>query len=549
MASNNAVLETKTSATPVSQDADGFSNSEAGLTLDSNLEYLSLTKPKQILYKFAHFFTAIPKKLGRFFHSVLRKARDRWHKGQGVVRGIYDAGANGDVFTRLSFIFMGLGLVTRHQIIRGILYFLYEVFFFVFFGIVGVPNLARLGSLGQIGSVQYEIIDETGLNVTAKAVHDNSFTVMLYSIITIVFILVFLFLWYNQLKDSLKLQRYGAIGKAASDKDTIEDVFNKHYDRTLLFIPILGLTCFTIIPIIMMILIAFTNYNSSHITPDHLIDWVGWYNFSSVFSTSASSTSGNFFKIFMQVLLWTLIWAFFATFSNYFLGMIMAMIINIKGIRLKKLWRTVLISTIAVPQFISLLLLSKIFADTGLVNGVLRSWGWIGSANIPWLTDPMLAKIMIIVLNTWIGIPYTMLICTGLLMNIPNDLYESAKIDGASPVKMYFKITLPYMLFVTTPYLISQFVGNINNFNVIYLLSTGGPAYTLGGDVPLSVTVQGLGRTDLLITWIYKISISSTNPDYATASVIGILVFVLVAFFSLIFYNNSNSVKDEEEFQ
>ncbi|MCH3966466.1 MAG: ABC transporter permease subunit [Bacilli bacterium] len=161
----------------------------------------------------------------------------------------------------------------------------------------------------------------------------------------------------------------------------------------------------------------------------------------------------------------------------------------------------------------------------------------------------MLAKIMIIVLNTWIGIPYTMLICTGLLMNIPNDLYESAKIDGASPVKMYFKITLPYMLFVTTPYLISQFVGNINNFNVIYLLSTGGPAYTLGGDVPLSVTVQGLGRTDLLITWIYKISISSTNPDYATASVIGILVFVLVAFFSLIFYNNSNSVKDEEEFQ
>ena len=227
----------------------------------------------------------------------------------------------------------------------------------------------------------------------------------------------------------------------------------------------------------------------------------------------------------------------------------MAMIINIKGIKLKKLWRTILITTIAVPQFISLLLVSNMFSDTGVVNTLLSNWGWI-KTNIPWLTNATLAKVMIIVLNTWIGIPYTMLICTGLLMNIPDELYESAKIDGASPAKMYFKITLPYMLFVTTPYLISQFVGNINNFNVIYFLSGGGPSFVFDTtNIPYQVSSAGVGRTDLLITWIYKMSVTAVDKDYGTASVLGIMVFAVVAFFSLIFYNHSNSVKDEEEFQ
>lgn len=256
-----------------------------------------------------------------------------------------------------------------------------------------------------------------------------------------------------------------------------------------------GLVTFTIIPISIMILIAFTNYDTYHLTPKSLIDWVGVSNFAQLFGQS-SENSGNgavFLQTFGQVLLWTLLWAFFATFSNYFLGMIVAMMINKKGIKLKKLWRTILITTIAVPQFISLLLVSRMFnQDQGFVNSILRQWGWI-NANIPWLIDGTLAKVMIIIINTWIGIPYTMLICTGLLMNIPGDLYESAKIDGASPARTYFKITLPYMLFVTTPYLISQFVGNINNFNVIYLLTQGGPNFTYNvANVPTQL--NGVGK-------------------------------------------------------
>ena len=131
-----------------------------------------------------------------------------------------------------------------------------------------------------------------------------------------------------------------------------------------------------------------------------------------------------------------------------------------------------------------------------------------------------------------------MLIMTGILMNIPADLYESAKIDGANNVVMFFKITLPYMIFVTTPHLISTFIGNINNFNVIYLLSGGGPNF---GEL------YNAGSTDLLITWLY--SLTKNQGLYAYASTIGILVFVICASFSLITYRNSGSYKNEEEFQ
>ena len=209
-----------------------------------------------------------------------------------------------------------------------------------------------------------------------------------------------------------------------------------------------------------------------------------------------------------------------------------------KGIKFKKLWRTILVMTIAVPQFVSLLYIGKMFAQDGLVNGYLMKWGLIQSA-IPFWQDATLAKVLIIILNCWVGIPYIMLICTGLLMNIPADLYESAKIDGANPVQMFMKITLPYMLFVTGPFLLTQFTGNLNNFNIIFLLSGGKPqSMALNG---------GAGHTDLLVTWLYKLTINDT--DYKMAAVIGIMVFVVTAVISLVVYNILPSVKDEEGFQ
>jgi len=246
----------------------------------------------------------------------------------------------------------------------------------------------------------------------------------------------------------------------------------------------------------------------------------------------------SFSYTFKQVLLWTLIWAFFATFLNYFLGMLVAIMINKKGIKLKKMWRTILVMTIAIPQFISLLYVSKMFAADGLINSALMSLGWIKKP-LPFWTDTSWARVTIIGINVWIGIPYLMLIATGILMNIPADLYESARIDGANAFQTYRKITLPYMLFVTGPYLLTSFTGNINNFNVIFLLSQG---------KPLSMDLAGnAGSTDLLITWLYKMTVTDSN--YKLAAVMGILVFVVCAVINLVVYNLIPSVKNEEDFQ
>ena len=522
------------------------------LVLESQLEYLSLSKPKKILYRFTHFFTNIPKKISRSVQSVPSKARKSSRGIAGIFRNIYRAAVDGDWKTRLSFAVMGFGQVTRHQMIRGVLNFLFEIVYILFMITVGGPALSQMHNLGSIAYGSYTEINDI-LNIIVPVFYDNSFTILLYSLFAIAMTLLLAVLWYGQIKDSKLLQDNEEIGLYESDKNTLKGVLDKDYAKTLLFIPIGTLVIFTVLPMVMMVLIAFTNYDYMHnatTAKDTLFDWVGMYNFATIFTKISSESNNIVLTVFLQVLLWTLIWAFCATFSNYFLGMIVAMIINTKGIKLKKLWRTVLITTIAVPNFISLLLISSMLADNGLVNSLLQSWGWT-ETTIKFLTDPVIAKITIILVNTWCGIPYSMLVCTGLLMNIPEDLYESAKIDGASPTKMYMKITLPYMLFVTGPYLISQFVGNINNFNVIYFLSGGGPSFAsafIGQQLPSLITSSGVGQTDLLITWIYKLS-TNNSFDYGVASVLGLLIFALVAFFSLIFYNRSSAVQDEEAFQ
>ena len=217
---------------------------------------------------------------------------------------------------------------------------------------------------------------------------------------------------------------------------------------------------------------------------------------------------------------------------------------NRKGIKLKKLYRTLFVATIAVPQFVSLLIMSKML-DTG--GGTLGSGGGIITQLIENLfgyhlqfgLDILTTRIGIILVNLWIGVPYSMLLCSGILMNIPEDLYESARMDGTGPVRRFMKITLPYMLFVTGPYLLTSFTGNINNFNVIFLLSQG---------KPLGLELAGnAGTTDLLITWLYKMTVTDSN--YKLAAVMGILVFVVCAVINLVVYNFIPSVKNEEDFQ
>lgn len=208
---------------------------------------------------------------------------------------------------------------------------------------------------------------------------------------------------------------------------------------------------------------------------------------------------------------------------------------------------------IAVPQFVSLLLVRNFFANTGIVNTICSNIGLtdllkrIGLVHeslnyIPFLTDPVWAKVTIIMINIWIGVPYLMLIVTGVLMNIPVDMMESARIDGANKFQIFRKITMPYVLFVTGPYLVTQFVGNINNFNVIYLLTQD--VYTTQNQALANSNAK---EVDLLVTWLFRLTQDYYN--YKMASVIGILVFVICAVFTLVAFNYMIRGDKESDFQ
>ena len=315
-------------------------------------------------------------------------------------------------------------------------------------------------------------------------------------------------------------------------RDDFKSLFDQNLHKLLLSFPVSGILLLTIVPLIYMISMAFTNYSK---IDDHLVlfDWVGFENFKTVLNFG-----GKTGQTFWSVLLWTVVWAFFATFLNYFLGMILAIVINRKNTRFKSFWRFCFVLTIAIPQFVSLLIMRTMLAEEGAFNMLLRYWGFIGEgASLPFLTNAMWARCTVIIINLWVGIPFTLLQVTGILQNIPSDLYESARVDGAGPVKTFTKITLPYMFFVTTPYLITQFTTNINNFNVIFLLSGGGPT-TVG---------YTAGKTDLLVTWLYKLTIDQNY--YNIGFVIGILTFVVLAIIALVTYRNTGSYKNEEGFQ
>lgn len=361
------------------------------------------------------------------------------------------------------------------------------------------------------------------------------------------------------------IHTYPFHGQPTGFKKRIKEFGDEKFAVTVLSLPVMAAVITVIIPLLCSVFVAFTNWDQYHTNNRFVWSLTSFDQVLNLFNGDAGAASYAY--TFFHLLQWTIIWAFFATFTNYFCGILLALMINRQSIKLKKVWRTIFVVTIAIPQFISLLAMSLLLSNDGAINtwlltqgwytqGMSRffGWGslsqsgaWIPSA-LPFLggknagaSDSFIPKLTVILVNMWVGIPYTMLSTSGILMNIPDDLYESSRIDGAGPARQLFAITMPYVFFVTGPALLTQFVGNINNFNVIFFLTNGEPSAINAR------MVAGAGETDLLITWLYKMTVNS--KDYSIGAVIGILVFAVCAFFSLIIYKRLGSVKNEEEFQ
>ncbi|MCH5202056.1 MAG: sugar ABC transporter permease [Oscillospiraceae bacterium] len=493
------------------------------------IDYVQLNPLQRAGYKIKTFFSNLPKNLAKFFVMLGNFFKN-------LVLGIGHSFANygkrfakGDWATKLSYIVMGAGNASKGQFIKGLLFLLIEAAYIVYMITFGSVYISKFGTLGtEEGG--FKMVNGRFQNVDG----DNSMLILLYGVMTIVITIIFLVFYIANTKSAYMVQQLKAEGKhIPTFKEDLKAFGDEKFHITLLSFPCLMIGVFSILPLIFMILIAFTNYRPPNLAPNALFTWQGLKTFAEVFDSKGGASMGHTFLVLTE---WTIVWAIFATFLNYIMGMIVALMINKKGIKLKSLWRTLFVVTVAVPQFVTLLVMNQMLQlNTGAINIILQN---LGMQQIDFINDSALvARITVIVINLWVGIPYTILITTGILMNIPADLYESATIDGAGPVKSFMKITLPYMLFVTTPYLITTFIGNINNFNVIYLLTNGAPT---------SEDLYQAGFTDLLVTWLFKLTMSSQDYNYAAA--IGILVFIVCATLSLITFNLTKSAKDEEAF-
>lgn len=455
--------------------------------------------------------------------------------------------AKGDIWTRLSLLVMGAGYFGRKQIMKGILMTLIEIGFFVFTIRFSLQYILKLNTLGTVQ--REETLDLVTLTKTVND-YDNSLLILLGGIIGILLIVAFILLYISNMKTVYRLQLMKENGEHINNfAQDLRELINGKFYVTLLTLPSIGVLLINIIPIIFMICIAFTNYDMDHQPPTYLFTWVGWSNFKTLFTSTTTITFGY---VFVRVLVWTLIWALVATGTSYFGGIFLAKYINHKMTRCKKLWRSLFVVTIAIPQFVTLLLVGKLFGDYGIVNSFcnqigltafLQDIGLVGKglSYIPFLSKPGWAHVMIILINIWVGVPYQMLSATGILMNIPEDQLESARIDGANDFQIFWKITMPYILFITGPSLITALIGNINNFNVIYLLTND---YVTTN---MAFANSNAKEVDLLVTWLFTLTNDYSN--YKMASVIGICVFIISATITLLSFTRMIAGNREEEFQ
>ena len=419
-------------------------------------------------------------------------------------------------------LFMGLAhIVHLKQYVKGAIYALIEVVFILF-----IPNIVgKIHDLITLGDFQPD------LPVRER---DNSMFMLIDGVLVVVIVLFFLVVYYLSVKDALNEYHDYCINRVFKKTGSaFSSLLGKAFPVVGLA-PSVGLVVFfVLVPLLFSASVAFTNYASpGHIPPANTVDWVGVDNFVAMFGGGSAWTTA-----FFRVAAWTLTWATAATVTCYFGGLLMAVVLHESKIRIKPLFRTIFILPYAVPAIVSMLVWNNLLNGTfGTINQTLMQLGWMTDP-IPWLSDATLVKFVVVAINLWAGFPYFMLLSMGTMTAISADVYEAARIDGASKVQTFKSITLPLVLYQTMPLIIMSFTHNVNNFGAIFFLTGGAP--------PVSdTTTSGAGATDILVTWIYKLTINL--QEYKYASVLAVLIFVVLAPFAVWNFSRTKSYKEGE---
>ena len=414
-----------------------------------------------------------------------------------------------------SMLVMGMGQLLYKQWGKGLMFLAVQLGYIYYLVTIGARDLFGFFTLGSVASNPWYGLEG-----------DNSVIMLIMGVLAWIVTILYIVCYIANIKDVYATQqRVEGGGTPRRFKEELSELLDAKFYQTVLFLPIVGVCVFNILPVIFMILVAFTNYGGK-IVPPVLVDWVGFENFKKILAL------GEFAPTFFKILGWNTLWALLSTAINYFGGLGLALLLNKKCVKGKVFWRAFPILAYAIPGFITLLGFKFMFSYGGPINYYITELGnqAIGFLD---LDAKWSARIIGLLVNAWISIPSSMLLATGILSNAGQDQYEAATLDGASPFQQFRYITLPFVIFATTPVLISQFIGNFNNFGIFYFLRGGLyiDGYFLASD------------TDLLINWLYNLSID--NNYYAIGAAISLIIFIITSAISLAAYVFSPAYRQE----
>ncbi|CDO03344.1 Maltose transport system permease protein MalF [Oceanobacillus picturae] len=404
----------------------------------------------------------------------------------------------------------GIGQIYNKQYMKGLIFLVLGTSFLIAFW-----DFIDLGIWGFI-------------TLGEQLPRDNSIFLLVYGIISIFLLAIAFIFMYINLRDAYKNGKKRDMGlQLNSIRGQYRNLVDNGFPYLMLSPGFFLLLFVVILPIIFVFLLAFTNYDLYHNWPAQLTDWIGFENFKKLFTMEV--WRNTFFSVFA----WTIIWTLVATTLQIALGVFLAMLVNQKDLKGKAIIRTLLILPWAVPAFVTILIFSGMFNESfGAINTTILSA--LGIDSIPWMTDAMWTRLALIMIQTWLGFPFIFVMVTGVLQAIPNELYEAATVDGASVFQKFKQITFPLVMFSIAPILITQYTFNFNNFNVIFLFNSGGP----------SIPEQNAGGTDILISWIYNLTM--TTQQYGMASVITMIMSAIVITIAIWQFRRTKSFQEED---
>ncbi|MFP7298864.1 ABC transporter permease subunit [Neobacillus niacini] len=404
----------------------------------------------------------------------------------------------------------GLGQLYNKQYLKGAFFLIMTAaFFFVFKDLLNI-GLWGLVTLGEIPFT------------------DHSIFLLVYGILALIVLVFGIGFYLFNLRDAFKVGTKRDTHEPISTvKEQYRNLIDNGFPYLIMSPGFLLLVFVVVFPILFVLLLAFTNYDLYHSPPAKLVDWVFFKNFVDIFKVDMWR------QTFFSVLSWTLVWTFVATTFQVALGIFLAIIVNQKDIKGKAIIRTVFILPWAVPAFVSILVFAGMFNESfGAINRDIL--GFLGIEGLPWMTEPIFTRIALIFIQTWLGFPFIFAMTTGVLQSISQDLYEAATVDGASNFQKFKNITLPLVLYAIAPVLITQYTFNFNNFNIIYLFNGGGPA----------ITGQNAGGTDILISWIYRLTM--TSAQYSKAATLTMLLSIIVITVAIWQFRRTKSFQEED---